>query len=42
MNEDEQIELDDIRRTLTEEEIDILDLESELGKKLIDLYEEQT
>ncbi|MFX1496808.1 MAG: response regulator [Promethearchaeota archaeon] len=35
-------EFDDIRTTLTEEEIENLDLESQLGKKLIELYEEQT
>ncbi|MFW9780843.1 MAG: response regulator [Candidatus Heimdallarchaeota archaeon] len=46
MNKDEQKqkdnELDDIRRTFNEEEIENLDLESELGKKLIELYEDQT
>lgn len=33
---------DDIRNSLTDDEKENLDLESELGKKLIDLYEQQT
>jgi len=40
-NENED-EYDDIRNSLTDEEIDHLDLESELGRNLKNLYEEKT
>jgi len=46
MNEEEQnqegSELDDIRKSLTEEEIENLDLKSQVGRTLIELYEKQT
>ncbi|MHA2429656.1 MAG: response regulator [Promethearchaeota archaeon] len=45
MSDKEQIKedkIDDIRNSLTDDEKEKLDLESELGKKLINLYEEQT
>ncbi|MFX0031138.1 MAG: response regulator [Candidatus Hodarchaeota archaeon] len=46
MNELEQnqedSELDDIRKSLTEEEIENLDLKSQVGRRLIELYEKQT
>ncbi|MFX0181117.1 MAG: response regulator [Candidatus Hodarchaeota archaeon] len=46
MNDKGQIrkedKIDDIRDSLTDDEKENLDLESELGKKLIHLYEEQT